>query len=335
MSFWQKARSFQKIWGILLVLIVLAIVLRDIHLPRVWETVKGLKPQYLLVVLAFEFLIPVARTARWRAIIAAHQPVEFRKVFSVYTLGVLANFLLPLLAGVAIRLWLLARRVRVPKTFALSTMLLEVLFDAFSLILFLYAVSFIFRFPESFVRIESFVFAAVVFFFSIFYLALLRRRWLYGLPEKMVSRLPAALNSKIARLFVSFTAGLSSLKSKKYLFYVILFSLFSWTAQAGVIYGLNFAFGYSLPPYAAVLVMVVNTVAIMVPVTPGNVGIFQLATIFSLTLLGVSKEEALSFGIVLHFFDLLPAILLGSYFMVHEHLTMDDLEKQAPGEPVF
>lgn len=335
MTLWQKARKYQKFWGIPIALVVLVIVLRDVHLPRVWETVRGLKPQYLLLVLAFEFLIPVVRSARWRAIIAAHQPVKFLRVFSVYTVGVLANFLLPLLAGVAIRLWLLSRRVRVPKTFAFSTMVLEVLFDAFSLIVFMYAVSFIFRFPESFVRIETIIFGGVIFFFSLFYLSLLHRKWFFGLPEKFLGRLPERVRAKLGRLFSSFTAGLSSLRSTRHLIFVVLFSLASWTAQAGVIYGLNFAFGYSLPPYAAVCVMIINTVAIMIPITPGNVGIFQLATLFSLGLFGVSKEEALSFGIVLHFFDTLPAVVLGSYFMVREHLSVQELEKQAPKEPVF
>jgi uncharacterized protein (TIRG00374 family) len=335
MTLQQTLWGYRKFWGIPVALIVLVIVLRDIHLPRVWETVKGLKPQYLLLVLAFELLIPVFRAARWRVIIAAHRPVKFLRVFSVYTIGVLANFLLPLLAGVAIRLWLLARRVRVPKTFAFSTMLLEVLFDAFSLIIFMYAVSFIFRFPESFVRIESIVFGGVIFFFTLFYLSLLHRRWFFGLPEKFLSHLPERIRSKVGRLFTSFTAGLSSLRSFRHFALVVLFSLFSWTCQAGVIYGLNFAFGYALPPYAAVLVMIINTLAIMIPITPGNVGVFQLATLFSLGLFGVSKEEALSFGIVLHFFDILPAALFGSYFMVREHVTVEELEKQAPKEDVF
>lgn len=335
MSFWEKARKYRKYWGIIFAILVLAVVLRDIHLPKVWHTVIRLKPQYLLLVLGFEFLIPIVRSARWRAIVAAHQPVGFKKIFSVYTVGVLTNFLLPFLAGVAIRLWLLAKRVRVPKTFAFSTMLLEVLFDAFSLIVFMYAVSFIFRFPPSFLRIESIVFGAVVFLFALFYLSLLHRKWFFGLPEKLERWLPFKIHSKLSRIFSSFTDGLSSLRSMKYFLSVVIFSLLSWTAQAGVIYSLNFAFGLSLPPYAAVLIMVVNTVAIMVPVTPGNIGVFQLATIFSLTLLGISKEEALSFGLVLHFFDLLPALALGGYFMLREHLTVDELEKRAPKEPVF
>ncbi|MCI0329376.1 MAG: flippase-like domain-containing protein [candidate division Zixibacteria bacterium] len=335
MSFWKKVRKYQKFWGIPVSLVVLAIVLRDIRLPRVWETAKELRPQYLLLVLAIEFLIPVFRAARWRAIIAAHQPVKFLRIFSVYTVGVLANLLLPLLAGVAVRLWLLARRVKVPKTFAFSTMLLEVLFDAFSLIIFMYAASFIFRFPDSFVRIESIVFGAVVILFSVFYLSLLHRKWFFGLPEKLMGWLPERVRNKLGRLFSSFTAGLASLKSTRHLVFVVLFSLASWTAQAGVIYGLSFAFGYSLPPYAAVLVMIINTLAIMIPITPGNVGVFQLATLFSLGLFGIPKEEALSFGIVLHFFDILPAAVLGSYFMVREHLSVQELEKQAPKETVF
>jgi len=335
MPYWENFRKYQKLWAPAAVFALLVVVLRDIQLPAVWHTVSRLKPQYLLLVLGFEFLIPLVRSARWRGIIAAHQPVTFKKVLSVYAIGVLSNFLLPFLAGVAIRLWLLARRVKVAKTFAFSTILLEVLFDAFSLIVFMYAASFIFRFPESFVRIESIVFGAILFFFSLFYLSLLHRKWFFGLPEKLEKWLPPKIHFKLSRLFSSFRDGLSSLKKAKYLLTVLFFSVLSWTCQAGVIYSLNFGFGLSLPPYAAVLIMIVNTVAIMIPVTPGNLGIFQLATIFSLGLFGVSKEAALTFGVVLHFFDLLPAAALGGYFMLREGLSVEELERQAPREPVF
>ncbi len=335
MFLWDKLRQYQKFWAPAVVFALLVIVLRDIHLPAVWHTIRRLNPQYLLLVLGFEFLIPLARAARWRSIIAAHQPVGFKKILSVYTIGVFTNFLLPLLAGVAIRLWLLSRRVKVPKTFAFSTMLLEVLFDAVSLVIFMYAASLIFRFPESFVRIESIVFGAVIFFFSLFYLSLLHRKWFFGIPEKLEKWLSPKLHSKLSRLFSSFRDGLATLKRIKYLSSVLFFSLVSWTAQAGVIYSLNYAFDLSLPPYAAVIIMIVNTVAIMIPLTPGNLGIFQLATIFSLGLFGISKEQALTFGIVLHFFDLLPAATLGGYFMLREGLSVENLEKQAPREPVF
>jgi uncharacterized protein (TIRG00374 family) len=335
MSFWEGVRKYQKFWLPAFVLVVLVLVLRDIHLPAVWHTIAGLDLRYLFLVFGFEFLIPFSRAARWRAIIAAHQPVRFKKILSVYTIGVFTNFLLPLLAGVAIRLWLLSRRVKVPKTFAFSTMLLEVLFDAVSLVVFMYAVSLIFRFPESFVRIESIVFGGVVFFFSLLYLSLLHRKWFFGMPGKLEKWLSPKLHSNLSRLFSSFRDGLTSLKRAKYLVSILFFSLISWTAQAGVIYSLNYAFGFSLPPYAAVIIMIVNTVAIMIPLTPGNLGIFQLATMFSLGLFGVSKEQALTFGIALHFFDLLPAAMLGGYFMLSEGLSVEKLEKQAPQEPVF
>jgi hypothetical protein len=50
---------------------------------------------------------------------------------------------------------------------------------------------------------------------------------------------------------------------------------------------------------------------ISMPSVPGRIGLFEYLCVLTLSLFGVSQEEALSYGIVLHALVFLPTILLG------------------------
>ena len=62
----------------------------------------------------------------------------------------------------------------------------------------------------------------------------------------------------------------------------------------------------STSSYSAVVIMVINTLMVMVVVTPVNIGTFQLACVFALSLFSIERPTALSFSIVLHAFNYIP-----------------------------
>ena len=59
------------------------------------------------------------------------------------------------------------------------------------------------------------------------------------------------------------------------------------------------SFGFDFPLWVAIVVMIVNTLAIMIPVTPGNIGTFQFACIVGLAFFDVPKDTALGFSLLL------------------------------------
>jgi uncharacterized membrane protein YbhN (UPF0104 family) len=60
------------------------------------------------------------------------------------------------------------------------------------------------------------------------------------------------------------------------------------------------AFGVHLPIGGAVLVLAVLNLATLLPVVPGNVGVFEAAVVIALTRLGVGPEQALGIAVVQH-----------------------------------
>ncbi len=76
---------------------------------------------------------------------------------------------------------------------------------------------------------------------------------------------------------------------------------------------------------AAAVLFAVNLTAIL-PVTPGNVGVFQAAVVAVLVgAYGVSAPEALAYGIVLQAVEIATAFIMGAPALANEGLTWREL----------
>ncbi len=75
------------------------------------------------------------------------------------------------------------------------------------------------------------------------------------------------------------------------------------------------AVGLNLPVAAAILVLLAVNLALALPFAPpGNLGTLEWGATLALLGFGVSKEQALAFGLVYHFLQILPIGLLGLLF---------------------
>ena len=80
---------------------------------------------------------------------------------------------------------------------------------------------------------------------------------------------------------------------------------------------------------AAAVLFAVNVTAV-VPATPSNIGVFQLAVISVLhTGFGISTADALAYGVILQAVEIATAVALGLPALVREGLTWSDLRVQA------
>ncbi len=77
------------------------------------------------------------------------------------------------------------------------------------------------------------------------------------------------------------------------------------------------------------MLFAVNVTAV-VPATPSNIGIFQLAVISVLTTgFGIGDANALAYGVVLQAVEITTAVALGVPALVREGMTWGDLRLRA------
>jgi len=80
---------------------------------------------------------------------------------------------------------------------------------------------------------------------------------------------------------------------------------------------------------AAAVLFAVNVTAV-VPATPSNIGVFQLAVISVLTTgFGVSAADALAYGVILQAVEISTAVALGLPALVREGVTWSDMRMRA------
>jgi phosphatidylinositol alpha-mannosyltransferase len=108
--------------------------------------------------------------------------------------------------------------------------------------------------------------------------------------------------------------------------------LSAWAIQLAACWALLFALnldGQAGIGAAAAVLFAVNVTAV-VPATPSNIGVFQLATISVLhTGFGIGTADALAYGVILQAVEIATAVALGLPSLVREGLTWSDLRVQA------
>ena len=140
-------------------------------------------------------------------------------------------------------------------------------------------------------------------------------------------------------------AGLRVFTRPRATFHAGAAQLVAWLLQLLACYALLDAFGMSTPSRlgAAAAVLVATNVAAVLPITPGNVGVFQAACVAALAAYGIDPGRALAYGVVLQLLEVTIAVALGLPALLAEGLSPDDLRRatrpagrvaRGPGLPV-
>jgi hypothetical protein len=308
-AFWRRKRFWATILGVGF----LVWCLYDLDLHQVGLIVRRLRYFWLLVAMAVVIAVLWVRSARWRVLINPMKAISGTRMFSIYAVGQLANLVFPALTGQAVRVLILHRAEGVTKTGAASTVVLEALLDGLSLVLFMMGASAALVLPEWLRRGERWAMIVILAMLLLVVLVVQLRDRVGSLLHRLEARLPGPVYQRVDRLWANLSSGLAALRSMKHLTLAFFCSVASWLGNLAIISLLLVAFDFSLPAGAALVLMIVNTALLVVPVTPGNLGTYQVACVLGLSLFGVDKTDAVSYGLVLHACTFLPIAAVGLY----------------------
>jgi hypothetical protein len=149
-------------------------------------------------------------------------------------------------------------------------------------------------------------------------------KYLFFLPEKV--------NEFIKNIIDKFSDGLQFLKNIKSVLNVAVQTLLIWLFMGASNYFVFLAFGFDISFDASFVLLVIVSIMIMAPSTPGFLGVYHYGVVISLGIYGIGDEEARACAIVLHAAQYIMVTLMGFYFLKKEHLSLKDLEKSAVSE---
>jgi phosphatidylinositol alpha-mannosyltransferase len=271
------------------------------------------------------------RAASWYWIARAalpNRPIRRRDVTSATMIGVLMSATLPARLGEPARAITLARRTgRMRETFPvlLGTLVSQTMLNLIALVLLgVIIVSTTPLFHSGTKKIFVFSLVPLLILLVVLVAPLLMRRNGNG-------RL-ARLGGTIHRALLQVRAGLSVFRDPRQGAAAAAAQLTAWAIQLGACWALLYALGLDNQTNigaAAAVLFAVNVTAV-VPATPSNIGVFQLAVISVLhTGFGVSEADALAYGVILQAVEIATAVALGLPALVREGLTWSDLRVQA------
>jgi uncharacterized membrane protein YbhN (UPF0104 family) len=104
--------------------------------------------------------------------------------------------------------------------------------------------------------------------------------------------------------------------------WLLSLSTIIWFLWIAVVYFGIKAFHLELPMTAALLAGVMIPLGLMIPSSPGFIGVFQYMTIVALSTFAVPKEVALSVSIVVHAVSYIPTTLLGWFYATRMGLSL-------------
>jgi phosphatidylinositol alpha-mannosyltransferase len=142
----------------------------------------------------------------------------------------------------------------------------------------------------------------------------------------------ARIGSALHRALLQVRAGLAVFRDPRHGTLAAAAQLGAWAIQLAACWALLYALGLDGKAgigAAAAVLFAVNVTAV-VPATPSNIGVFQLAVISVLhTGFDVSTADALAYGVILQAVEIATAVALGLPALVREGLTWSDLRVQA------
>jgi hypothetical protein len=318
-----------KLWlGVTVSVGLLYVAFRGVQLNELRSALAEVRAGWLIPVLATIFVRFWLTALRWRVLLRPVKPIGLHRLFGVTMIGFMANNILPLRIGEFVRAYALGRAEALPASLSFATIVVERVFDGFTLLLFLLGGLLFLRLPPLVLWLAGGSFC--LYLGVLVVLLSVRHAWGAALVGRIVAALPDRLRAPADHFLESFRLGLDALGDGRAVTATVGLSLAIWAINALGVQAMFAAFSLDLPLHASFLVLAIMAGILVLPSAPGYVGTFQYGTVLALGLFGVSKEVALSLSLVYHALNYIPITTIGLAYLGAMNLTLGEL--RAAGE---
>jgi glycosyltransferase 2 family protein len=311
--------------------VALLLVWRGPSLALVRSAFSVVEWQWVGVALLLNVASVGVRVLAWRTVIHQAMPAphpRLRAIFSAFSVGLLANAVLPGRIGELARVAVLTRRSPGgPGTWAT---LAGTVFAhrAFELVAVLALIAYVVTQARVPAWALTTLAALVALALTLFAFGLIGARQHRSTIREEIGAL--------RRLIAQARNGLGVMREPIPAAFAIGLQCVAWGIQLAAVYVAMRAFQIHEPLAAAGLVLVLMNVAMLFPLWPGNVGLVQAAVALPLLAYGIDYAHGFAFGIGLQAIEATIGIGLGMIFLTREGVSLGTLRSlEGPaGEPV-
>ena len=335
----KKAR--QLLIGLAIAIGAFYYTLRNVSMDELIASFKDIDLIYIVPSIGLTLLSYVTRAYRWQVLLRPFTQISISDIYAPLWIGFMGN-LLPARAGEFLRAYLVGKKQGITFAGALSTIIVERLFDLIMLLM-LFVWVFVVKVdmfdPQltfSGMSVQTMVsgfgkFCAIVVIGLLAFMFLLayKEKWVNSCIGWFAKPLPERWKEKVFFMVGEFALGCKIIKDPTALAKIIFFSALTWFLLVSVYYPLYFAFDLQDKSLDSLLLLAVMiSVVITILPTPGFLGSFNAGVLIALhEIRGEAEVAAVSFGMVAWAVGFVVLIGGGLFFIFKDHMSVQALIK--------
>lgn len=328
----MSGRALRIGFGVGVSALLLGLAVRNVDWQEAARALRGANYLYVVPMLPISVWSLYIRAQRWRLFLRPLGVPPMPTLVAATNIGFMSNMLLPLRIGEVIRPVLVSRREQLPLSGLLASILLERIFDMFTILL-LFGVSALLVPVSPQVRQWGAMLTGLAFVVGGTVILI---RWQERLALAIVRRVcdlfPANVGTGVYGFVGGFVKALEILDSPGAFLLALAWSLYLWLVIASIYLLGIVAFAIPAPLLVGALVVTaVVAIAVSVPSAPGYIGSFQIGCVLSLAIFGVAESQAVAYSIVLHVTQSIGVIAAGLYSLWTQNMSLRELESVQRG----
>lgn len=313
--------------GIVVSVFFLWLAFRKVDYQELAHALKNANYLWIFPNMALMVLSMWLRAYRWKFMVDPIKKVGMHRLFSSTMIGFMANNVLPVRLGEIVRAYSLGSKAGISRTASFATIVVERVFDGFSLLVLLWITLLMSPFPDWVKTAGNLTLIITLATLLVLVLLEIRTEPTLRFLNRLLGFLPKKISDKSSEVLFKFTTGLKVFRDLPSMIWILVFSVFVWGVVGISNYFIFLAFDLQPPIQASFILLVMVSLAISIPASPGYVGTFHFFSIAALSLYGYGKNIALPFSVVLHASQYIPITLIGLIYLKTEHLTLKVIQK--------
>ncbi len=328
----KSKNSLKIIFGLLISLGFLFLAFRQLNFQQMKQAFSQANYWLLIPSLIILFTSHWLRSLRWQLLLNPIKKIPIGNLFSALLIGYAANTILPAHLGEFVRAYVIGKKRDISVSSALATIVVERIIDILSIVLIMAVTLVIYPFPDWVKKSGYIMFAFAIGLFIFLILMKAHTEATMKFLSRLLKPFPQKLTDQVEHLSRSFLDGLKPMNNRFDYIIICILSILIWLCYWGVLYinlyTFNLIADYNLNVTAGLVLLVITTISVVVPSSPGYIGTYHWLCQVSLELFSVPRAIGLTYAIVVHAINFFPIFLVGFMLAWKEGIRLSKVQNE-------
>lgn len=320
-------KSIKYLLGILVTALALWLSFRNLDWQTLTASFSRVNPVWVAAAVVNVLVSVYILGWRWQCLLQSKARIPLWDIFQYNIISQYLNIIIPARFGELLKAWLASRKYKLSGSYALGTIVIEKIVESSIIVLLAVLAPVFFTFKTQ-LKGHTILVGALAALIPLLALAIWKRdtvrRWLV----KLAGIFPAKLRDRILNFLDKGMEAFTLLKDINITLRVTAITLLVILSQVLTNLILFKAYGFDLSFLEALVLQLALLIGMSLPSVPGKIGVFEYTVFLALSMFGIEKSIALSYGLMLHVIAYLPKIILGFLFMANMNITIKKTEAE-------